>query len=127
VRKRQRRLTGIEELGLSLSPRGLAHGETAAHLAEVYGTEVSKQTISKITNIDGMAEWENRPVDPIYPVVFIEAVNVKIRDSQVANRPIYLALAASADGHRDIGMCAGDGGEGAKHWLHVVTELETGV
>jgi transposase-like protein len=127
VRKRQRRLTGVDELVLSLSARGLTHGEIAAHLAEVYGTEVSKQTISVITDkvIDGMAEWQNRPLDPVYPVVFIDAVNVKIRDGQVANRPIYLALAVTVDGHRDIlGMWAGDGGEGAKHWLHVLTELK---
>jgi putative transposase len=127
VRKRQRRLTGVDELVLSLSARGLTHGEIAAHLAEVYGTEVSKQTISTITDkvIDGMAEWQNRPLDPVYPVVFIDAVNVKIRDGQVANRPIYLVLAVTVDGHRDIlGMWAGDGGEGAKHWLHVLTELK---
>ncbi|MBG0568240.1 IS256 family transposase [Actinoplanes sp. NEAU-A11] len=127
VRKRQRRLTGVDELVLSLSARGLTHGEIAAHLAEVYGTEVSKQTISTITDkvIEGMAEWQNRPLDPVYPVVFIDAVNVKIRDGQVANRPIYLALAVTVDGHRDIlGMWAGDGGEGAKHWLHVLTELK---
>jgi putative transposase len=127
VRKRQRRLTGVDDLVLSLSARGLSHGEIAAHLAEVYGTEVSKQTISTITDkvIDGMAEWQNRPLDPIYPVVFVDAVNVKIRDGQVANRPIYLALAVTVDGNRDIlGMWAGDGGEGAKHWLHVLTELK---
>ncbi|RZU46521.1 transposase-like protein [Krasilnikovia cinnamomea] len=127
VRKRQRRLTGVDDLVLSLSARGLTHGEIAAHLAEVYGSEVSKQTISTITDkvIDGMAEWQNRPLDPVYPVVFIDAVNVKIRDGQVANRPIYLALAVTVDGHRDIlGMWAGDGGEGAKHWLHVLTELK---
>jgi transposase-like protein len=93
----------------------------------VYCAEVSKQTISTITDkvIDGMAEWQNRPLDPVYPVGFIDAVNVKIRDGQVANRPIYLALAVTVDGNRDIlGMWAGDGGEGAKHWLHVLTELK---
>ena len=64
-------------------------------------------------------------LDPVYPVVFIDAVNVKIRDGQVANRPIYVALAVTCDGQRDIlGLWAGDGGEGAKHWLHVLTELK---
>jgi putative transposase len=65
VRKRQRRLTGVDDLVLSLSAKGLTHGEIAAHLAEVYGTEVSKQTISTITDkvMDGMAEWQNRPLD----------------------------------------------------------------
>ena len=127
VRKRQRRLSGVDDLVLSLSAKGLTHGEIAAHLAEVYGTEVSKQTISTITDkvMDGMAEWQNRPLDRVYPVVFIDAINVKIRDGQVANRPIYVALAVTVDGHRDIlGIWAGDGGEGAKHWLHVLTELK---
>jgi putative transposase len=81
VRKRQRRLSGVDDLVLSLSAKGLTHGEIAAHLAEVYGTEVSKQTISTITDkvMDGMAEWQNRPLDRVYPVVFIDAINVKIR------------------------------------------------
>jgi putative transposase len=127
VRKRQRRLSGVDDLVLSLSAKGLTHGEIAAHLAEVYGTEVSRQTISTITDkvMDGMAEWQNRPLDAVYPVVFIDAINVKIRDGQVANRPIYVVMAVAADGHRDIlGIWAGDGGEGAKHWLHVLTELK---
>lgn len=127
VRKRQRRLTGVDDMVLSLSAKGLTHGEIAAHLAEVYGADVSKQTISTIADkvMDGMAEWQNRPLDPVYPVVFIDAINVKIRDGQVANRPIYLAMAVTVDGHRDIlGIWAGDGGEGAKHWLHVLTELK---
>jgi putative transposase len=127
VRKRQRRLTGVDELVLSLSAKGLTHGEIAAHLAEVYGTEVSKQTISTITDkvMDGMAEWQNRPLDRVYPVLFIDAINVKIRDGHVANRPIYVALAVTAEGHRDIlGIWAGDGGEGAKYWLHVLTEIK---
>ncbi|MCW3820852.1 IS256 family transposase [Micromonospora sp. DR5-3] len=127
VRKRQRRLSGVDDMVLSLSAKGLTHGEISAHLAEVYGTEVSKQTISTITDkvMDGMAEWQNRPLDPVYPVVFIDAINVKIRDGQVANRPIYVVMAVTVDGHRDIlGIWAGDGGEGAKHWLHVLTELK---
>ncbi|WUG36849.1 IS256 family transposase [Streptomyces sp. NBC_00459] len=127
VKKRQRRLTGVDEMGLSLSAKGLTHGEISSHLAEVYGASVSKTTISTITDkvMDGMAEWQNRPLDRVYPVVFIDAINVKIRDGQVANRPIYVALAVTAEGHRDIlGLWAGDGGEGAKHWLRVLSELK---
>ena len=88
---------------------------------------MSKQSISTITDkvMEGMAEWQNRPLDRVYPVVFIDAINVKIRDGQVANRPIYVAMAVSVDGNRDIlGIWAGDGGEGARHWLHVLTELK---
>jgi len=127
VRKRQRRLSGVDDLVLSLSAKGLTHGEIAAHLAEVYGSEVSKQTISTITDkvIDGMAEWQNRPLDRVYPVMFIDAINVKIRDGQVANRPIYVVMAVTVEGHRDIlGIWAGDGGEGAKYWLQVLTEVK---
>ncbi|MEV4547139.1 IS256 family transposase [Nonomuraea wenchangensis] len=127
VRKRQRRLSGVDEMVLSLSAKGLTHGEISAHLAEVYGAQVSKQTISTITDkvMDGMAEWQNRPLDRVYPVLFVDAINVKIRDGHVANRPIYLVMAVTVEGHRDIlGIWAGDGGEGAKHWLAVLTELK---
>nr|WP_233616050.1 IS256 family transposase [Actinomadura harenae] len=127
VAKRQRRLTGVDEMVLSLSAKGLTHGEISAHLAQVYGASVSRQTISTITDkvIEGMVEWQNRPLDPVYPVVFLDAIQVKIRDGQVANRPIYVALAVTVDGTRDIlGLWVGDGGEGAKYWLHVLTELK---
>ncbi|MBR7839319.1 IS256 family transposase [Actinospica durhamensis] len=127
VKKRQGRLSGVDEMVLSLSARGLTHGEISAHLREVYGAEVSKQTISTITDkvIEGMAEWQNRPLDPVYPVIFIDCVHVKIRDGQVANRPIYMALAVTCDGMREIlGLWAGDGGEGAKYWMHVLTEIK---
>jgi transposase-like protein len=126
VRKRQRRLSGVEDMVLSLSAKGLTTGEISAHLAEVYGADVSRQTISTITDrvMEGMAEWQNRPLDAVYPVVFLDAIHVKIRDGKVANRPIYVALAVTAEGTRDIlGLWAGDGGEGAKFWLQVCTEL----
>ncbi|MEU4526582.1 IS256 family transposase [Amycolatopsis sp. NPDC024027] len=127
VAKRQKRLGGVDEMVISLAAKGLTTGEISAHLAEVYGAEVSRQTISTITDkvIEGMVEWQNRPLDPVYPVIFIDAIHVKIRDGQVANRPIYLALAVTCEGRRDIlGLWAGDGGEGAKYWLHVLTELK---
>jgi transposase-like protein len=87
VKKRQRRLSGVEDMVLSLSAKGLTTGEISAHLAEVYGAEMSKQTISTITDkvVDGMAEWQNRPLDAVYPVVFLDAINVKIRDGKVAS------------------------------------------
>jgi putative transposase len=126
VAKRQRRFGGVDNLVISLTAKGLTTGEVCAHLAEVYGTEVSKETISTITDrvLDSFGEWQNRPLDPVYPVVFIDCIHVKIRDGQVANRPIYVALAVTVDGGRDIlGLWAGDGGEGAKYWLRVLTEL----
>ena len=129
VAKRQRRLTGVDEMVISLSAKGLTHGEISAHLAEVYGAEVSKQTISTITDrvMDGMAEWQSRPLDPVYAVVFIDAINVKIREGQVANRPVYLALGVTVDGERDVlGLWAGEhgDGEGAKFWLRVLSEIK---
>jgi putative transposase len=129
VAKRQRRLTGVEDLVISLSAKGLTHGEISAHLSEVYGAEVSKQTITTITDrvMDSMAEWQSRPLDPVYAVVFIDAIQVKIREGQVANRPIYLALGVTVDGERDIlGLWAGEhgDGEGAKFWLRVLSEIK---
>jgi putative transposase len=127
VKKRQRRLSGVDEMVLSLSAKGLTHGEISAHLAEVYGANVSKTTITAITDrvIEGMNEWQNRPLDAVYPVIFIDVINVKIRDGHVANRPIYVALAVTVEGKRDIlGLWAGDGGEGAKYWLQVLTEIK---
>jgi len=104
VRKRQRRLGGVEDLVVSLVAKGLTTGEVAAHLAEIYGAEVSRQTISTITDrvLEGLAAFKSRPLDAVYPVVFIDAINVKLRDGQVANRPIYVALAVTCDGERDI-------------------------
>jgi transposase-like protein len=114
---------------ISLSAKGLSTGEISAHLGEVYGAEVSKQTISAITDrvLDGMAEWQARPLDPVYPVIFIDCVHVKIREGNVANRPIYVALAVTVNGTRDIlGLWAGEhgDGEGAKYWLRVLSEIK---
>jgi transposase-like protein len=129
VPKRQRRLGGVEDLVVSLVAKGLTTGEVAAHLAEIYGTQVSRQTISTITDrvLEGLQEWQNRPLDAVYPVIFIDAIQVKIRDGSVANRPIYVALGVTCDGERDIlGLWAGEhgNGEGAKYWLHVLTEIK---
>jgi transposase-like protein len=129
VRKRQRRLAGVDGIVLSLSAKGLTIGEISAHLAEVYGAEVSKDTISAITDrvVEGMAAWQSRPLDAVYPVMFIDCIHVKIRDGQVANRPIYLALGVTVNGERDIlGLWAGEhgDGEGAKYWLRVLTEIK---
>jgi transposase-like protein len=127
VAKRVRRLGGVDAMVCSLSAKGLTHGEISAHLAEIYGAKVSKETITRITDrvMEGMTAWQNRPLDRVYPVVFVDAIVVKIREGQVANRPIYVAIGVTVDGERDIlGLWAGEGGEGAKYWAHVLTEIK---
>jgi transposase-like protein len=127
VRKRQRRLTGVDEMVLSLYAKGLTTGEISAHFAEIYGASVSKETISRITDkvLEEMTDWCNRPLDEIYAAVFVDAVMVKVRDGQVANRPIYAAIGVTLAGEKDIlGLWAGTGGEGAKFWMSVLTDLK---
>ncbi|RQX21209.1 IS256 family transposase, partial [Micromonospora ureilytica] len=126
VKKRQRRLSGVDEVVLSLYAKGLTTGEISAHFAEIYGASVSKETISRITDkvIEEMTDWSHRPLDEIYAAVFIDAIVVKVRDGQVANRPFYAAIGVTLDGEKDIlGLWAGTGGEGAKFWMSVLTDL----
>jgi putative transposase len=126
VRKRQRRLNGVDEVVLSLYAKGLTTGEISAHFAEIYGASVSKETISRITDkvLEEMAEWQNRPLDEVYAAVFIDAIMVKVRDGQVANRPIYAAIGVSLAGEKELlGLWAGTGGEGAKFWMSVLTDI----
>jgi putative transposase len=134
VRKRQRKLDSIDQIVLSLTAKGLTTGEVSAHFAEVYGASVGKDQVSRITEkvIAEMVEWQNRPLDRVYPVVFVDAIMVKIRDGKVANRPVYVAIGVSVNGERDIlGLWIGEGridgrqpGEGAKFWQQVLTEIK---
>jgi transposase-like protein len=105
----------------------LTTGEIAAHFEEVYGAKVSKDTISRITEkVAGeLAEWSSRPLDPLYPVIFVDAIVVKVRDGQVRNTPFYVVMGVTTNGERDIlGIWAGDGAEGARFWLQVFSELK---
>jgi transposase-like protein len=133
VPKRKRRLDGIDEIVLSLTARGLTTGEIAAHFNDVYGATVSKDTISRITEKVSaeMAEWASRPLDAIYPVIFVDALVVKVREGQVRNTPFYVVMGVTTNGERDIlGIWAGGdgagggGGEGARFWLQIFTELK---
>ena len=126
VRKRQRRLDGVDEVVLSLYAKGLTTGEISAHFAEIYGASVSKETISRITDkvLEEMNDWSARPLEETYAAIFIDAIVVKVRDGQVANRPFYAAIGVTLAGERDIlGLWAGTGGEGAKFWMAVLTDL----
>ncbi|WP_130416687.1 IS256 family transposase [Xylanimonas ulmi] len=127
VPKRKRRLDGIDALVLSLSARGLTTGEIAAHFDDVYGAKVSQDTIGRIAEkVSGeMAEWANRPLDRVFPVIFVDAIVVKVRDGQVRNTSFYVVMGVTTDGERDIlGIWAGDGAEGARFWLQVLTEIK---
>lgn len=100
VKKRQRRLSDMDAMVLSLFAKGLTTGEIAAHFAEVYGTSVSKDTISRITDrvVDEMTTWMARPLERIYAAIFIDAIVVKVRDGQVRNQPYYAAIGVDLDG-----------------------------
>ena len=126
VKKRQRRLNGVDEIVLSLYANGLTTGEISAHFAQIYGASVSKETVSRITDkvLEEMATWQARPLEEVYAAIFIDAIMVKVRDGQVANRPIYAAIRVTLTGGKDIlGLWAGTGGEGAKFWMSVLTDI----
>ncbi len=127
VRKGQRRLDGLSASVISLYAKGMTTGDIQAYLVEIYGTDLSRDTISRITDaiVEEMVAWQNRPLDRIYPVILIDAIYVKIRDGQVSNRPIYVVMGINMDGERDVLGCwvGPTGGEGAKFWLTVLTEL----
>jgi transposase-like protein len=127
VPKHQRRLDGLTGNVISLYAKGMTTGDIQAHLLEIYGTEISRETISKITDaiVEDMGSWQRRPLDRLYPVLLIDAIVIKVRDSQVANRPVYVVIGVNMDGERDVlGLWLGPtGGEGAKQWMTMLTEL----
>jgi putative transposase len=127
VPKYQRQLDGLAGNVISLYARGMTTGEIQGHLEEIYDTAISRETISKITDriVEDMQAWQNRPLDRLYPVLLIDAIVVKVRDAQVANRPVYVAIGVNLDGDRDVlGLWIGpSGGEGAKQWMTMLTEL----
>jgi transposase-like protein len=129
VAKRQRRLSEVDAVVLSLYARGLTTGEISAHFAEVYGASVSKDTVSRITDkvVEDMQAWSSRPLQQVYAAIFIDAIMVKVRDGQVGNQPFYAAIGVDLAGHRDVlGLWAGTGGggESAKFWMAVLTDIK---
>lgn len=110
VPKHQRRLDGFDEQVISLYAKGMTTGDITRHLADVYGTDVSRQMISTVTDrvLEDMRAWQSRPLDAVYPVILIDAIVLKIRAGQVANRPVYVAMGITLDGQRDVlGLWAG--------------------
>lgn len=128
VKKRQRRLTDVDAVAISLFAKGLTTGEISAHFAEVYGASISKDTVSRITDkvLEEMATWSSRPLQSVYAAIFIDAIYVKVRDGQVGNQPFYAAIGVDLNGRRDVlGLWAGTGrGESAKFWMNVLTDLK---
>ena len=128
IGKHERRFTGFDQKIVSMYARGMTVREIQGYLLEMYGTEVSPDFISTVTD-EVMAEvvaWQNRPLEPMYPVIFFDALRVKIRDDAVVrNKAVYLALGVLPDGSRDVLGLWIEQTEGAKFWLKVFNELKT--
>jgi putative transposase len=127
VKKHQRRLPGFDEKVISMYARGLTVREMQGHLAELYGVEVSPSLISAVTDavLEEVTAWQQRPLAPLYPVIFFDALRVKIRDEgTVRSKAVYLALGVTPDGHKDVLGLWIEQTEGAKFWLRVMTELQ---
>jgi putative transposase len=128
VKKRQRRFIGFDEKILALYSRGLSTRDIEAHLAEIYGVKVGRDLISRVTDgvMEDVREWAKRPLEDIYPIVFLDCMVLKIREGgSVQRRALYLALGVTLDGDRDVlGMWFQET-EGAKFWMQVLTDLKT--
>jgi putative transposase len=127
IAKYQRRFPGFDEKIISMYARGMTTREIQGHLREIYGFEASPDLISTITDavLEEVAEWQNRPLDPLYPIIFFDAIRVKIRDSGVVrNKAVYLALGVRPDGTKDVLGLWIEQTEGAKFWLKIMNELK---
>ena len=127
IAKGQTRFDGFDDKILSLYARGMTVREIQGHLAELYGTEVSPDLISRVTDavLEEVREWQSRPLDAVYPIVFFDALRVKIRDEGlVKNKAVYVALAYNGDGEKDVLGLWIEQTEGAKFWLRVINELK---
>jgi putative transposase len=128
IGKHERRFTGFDDKIISLYARGMTVREVQAHLSEMYAVDVSPDLISTVTDavMAEVSAWQGRPLEPMYPVVFFDALRVKIReDGLVRNKAIYLALAVLPDGSRDILGLWIENTEGAKFWMKVFNDLKT--
>jgi putative transposase len=128
IGKHERRFTGFDQKIIAMYARGMTVREMQGYLAEMYGTEVSPEFISKVTDevTAEITAWQSRPLEPMYPVVFFDALRVKIRDDAVVrNKSVYLALAILPDGSRDVLGIWIEQTEGAKFWLKVFNELRS--
>src|SRR4029450_1060662 len=127
IAKYQRRFPGFDDKVISMYARGMSTREIVGHLRELYGIEVSPDLISAVTDavLDEIAAWQARPLEPVYPLIFFDALRVKIREEAlVRNKAVYVALGVRADGTKEILGLWIEQTEGAKFWLRVMTELK---
>src|SRR5215212_7037858 len=128
IKKGQTRFDGFDDKIISMYARGMTCREIRAHLQEIYGVEVSPDLVSTVTDgvIDEVRAWQSRPLDPVYPILYLDALQVKVKDQgRVSNKAIYLAVGVKMQGLKEVlGMWASEN-EGAKFWLSIVTELKT--
>lgn len=127
IKKGQRRFTGFDDKILSMYARGMTTRDIQAHLEDIYGVEVSADLVSTVTDgiLEEVKEWQNRPLEALYPIVYFDAVRLKVRDEgQVMNKAAYLAIGVGLDGLKDVLGIWLEKTEGAKFWLKVITELQ---
>ncbi|HBA4830182.1 TPA: transposase, partial [Escherichia coli] len=125
--KNQTRITGMDNQILSLYAKGMTTREIAAAFKELYDADVSPALISKVTDavMEQVVEWQNRPLDAVYPIVYLDCIVLKVRqDSRLINKSVFLALGINIEGQKELlGMWLAEN-EGAKFWLNVLTELK---
>jgi putative transposase len=127
VAKNQTRFTGFDDKILSMYARGMTTREIQAHLEEIYGIEVSPALVSNVTEAiqDEVRAWQNRPLEPIYPIVYMDALYVRMRDGgHVQNRAVYVAIGVNLEGNKEVLGLWTSANEGAKFWLQVMTEMK---
>lgn len=127
LEKRQTRLDGFDDKILSMYARGMTTREIQGHLQDMYGVEVSPTLISEVTDavLEEVRAWQNRPLEAMYPVVYLDALYVKMRhEERVENRAVYVAIGVDLEGQKDVLGLWTSGNEGAKFWLGVLTELK---
>lgn len=126
VAKHQRRFTGFDDKIISMYARGMTTREIQGHLQEIYSVEVSPALISEVTDavVEEVKAWQSRPLEPLYPIVYLDALMVKMRhEGRVENRAVYVAIGIGLDGHKDVLGLWTSANEGAKFWLQVLTEI----
>jgi putative transposase len=127
VAKNQTHFDGFDDQILSMYSRGMSTKEISEHIKSLYHTDVSAEFISRVTDsvIDGLKDWQNRRLDPVYPILYMDAIRVKIRDEgQIRSKAIYLAIGVTMEGLKEVLGLWVEQTEGAKYWLSIVTELK---